>query len=428
MEIKKGPEIVIRSESMGELLSSPPSWIVRSGNALFLIIFLILLCLAWFIKYPDEISGDVVITTENAPIELSNQGYVQLKSLDVKENQQVKSGDILAQFDIQANTEDIQSITDYLNQISYKQGEFKTLPVYSKTVRLGTFQESWTKLNANIIDWNNELKSNVSQQQIESIQQEINLRNQLQSINESRIKISSDEYATIKKELESSERLAEQNAISKQTLASDKRTHSQALQTIQSQKEQKVQNLIALNSLKNDLNKIKNDSWLARQEKITEILISITSLQTSLSNWEKSSVWIAPCSGKIVFNKLLQQNRFYKANEASIIVVPTSSKYHALATVKVNGAGKIKPGQKVFIELTDYPKAEFGSFEGSVIEKTQIDKGGKYEVKISLPNQLKTTYNKQIPFKAQFKGKVKIITKNKRVITRIFEQLMSLIK
>ncbi|TSJ41292.1 biotin/lipoyl-binding protein [Fluviicola chungangensis] len=428
MEIKKGPEIVIRSESMGELLSSPPSWIVRSGNGLFFIIFLILLSLAWFIEYPDEITGDVIITTEKAPIELSNQGYVQLKSLDVKENQIVKKGDLIAQFDIQASSEDIKDVSNYLNKINYSQGEFKTLPVYSKKVHLGTFQESWTKLDAKIIDWNNELKSDASQQQIASIQREINLRNQLQSINENRLNISSEEFETIRKELESSERLAEQNAISKQTLATDKRTHSQALQTIQSQKEQKVQNLIALNSLKNDLTKLKNDTWLARQQKITDILVSITSFQTSLSNWEKGSIWLAPCSGKIVFNKLLQQNRFYKANEASIVVVPTSSFYNGIATIKVNGAGKIKKDQKVFIELTDYPKSEFGTLEGSVIAKTQIDKGGKYEVKISLPKQLKTTYNKQIPFKAQFKGKVKIVTKNKRVLSRIFEQLMNLVK
>lgn len=207
-----------------------------------------------------------------------------------------------------------------------------------------------------------------------------------------------------------------------------RKTASQALQTIQSQKEQKVQNLIALNSLKNDLTKLKNDTWLARQQKITDILILITSLQTSLSSWEKSSIWLAPCSGKVVFNKLLQQNRFYKANEASIVVVPTSSFYNGIATIKANGAGKIKKNQKVFIELTDYPKSEFGTLEGSVIAKTQIDKGGKYEVKISLPKQLKTTYNKQIPFKAQFKGKVKIVTKNKRVLSRIFEQLMNLVK
>lgn len=428
MEDKKGSEIIIRSESMGEMLSSPPSWIVRSGNALFLFIFLILLCLSWFIEYPDEITGDVLVTTTKAPIELSNQTYIQLKSIDVIENEKVETGDLIAQFDIQANTEDIKEIGVYLKHLDEFRGDYGILPRYTGSVRLGTFQESWTKLNAQILNWNTELEADVSEKQIASIQREIYLREQLQSINEKRINISSDEYEMIKKELESSERLADQNAISKQTLATDKRSHSQAMQTIQSQKEQKVQNLIALNSLKSDLIQLKNDTRLARQQKATDILLGITSLQTALVNWEKSAVWIAPCKGKVVFNKILQVNRFYKANEASVVIVPNGSGYNAIATIKVNGAGKVKSGQKVFIELTDYPKTEFGMLEGIVKSKTQIDKGGKYEVQIKLSNQLKTTYNKQIPFKAQFKGKVKIITKNKRLLARFFEQLTNLIK
>ncbi|MNE57802.1 hypothetical protein D3C80_1527900 [compost metagenome] len=65
--------------------------------------------------------------------------------------------------------------------------------------------------------------------------------------------------------------------------------------------------------------------------------------------------------------------------------------------------------------------------EGSVQSITQVDKEGKYEVKISLPDHLKTTYNKQIPFKVQLKGKVKIITKNKRLLERFFEKLRGLL-
>lgn len=424
----KERKIELRSEPMNEMLSRPPSWIIRSGNGLFLLVLIIVIGLSWLIEYPDEIAGDVIVTTTTAPIELSNQTYIQLKSLDVIENQKVKKGDLIAQFDIQANTEDIQNISIYLNHLNKFKSEFGLLPNYKKTVRLGTFQESWTKLNAQIIDWNNELESDVSEKQIASIEHEINLREQLQLINEKRISISSEEYGIIRKELESSERLAEQSAISKQALVTDKRSHTQALQTIQSQKEQKVQNLIALNSLKSDLIKLKNDTRLVRHQKATDILLGITSLQTALDNWGKSAVWTAPFTGKVVFNKLLQVNRFYKANEASVVIVPNGSEYNAIATINISGAGKVKAGQKVFIELTDYPKTEFGMLEGIVQGKTQIDKEGKYEVRIKLPNQLKTTYNKQIPFKAQFKGKVKIITKNKRLLTRFLEQLTSMIK
>ena len=413
---------------MNEMLSHPPKWIVRSGSGIFLIVIIVVIGLAWFIQYPDEMSGEVVVTTSKAPIELTNQTFIQLKSLDATENEIVQAGDLIAQFDIQANPKDIAHITEYLVELDKLNDEFKQIPVYNGLVKLGTLQEQWTTLSARIDSWNSELESDALNKEVNSIRKEISLREQLQAINNERIKISSKEFELIKEELASSERLAEQNAISKQTLLQDKRSHSQALQGIQNQKEQQVQNLITLNSLKNQLNKLEHESWLTHQQKKTEILVGINALRNSLNNWEKNSVWVAPCSGKVLFNKILQVNRFYKPNEASLVIVPNGSNYNALAIITSAGAGKVKTGQKVFIELVDYPKNEFGMLEGKVAAITQIDKEGKYEVKISLPKQLKTTYNKQIPFKAQLKGTAKIITKDKRLLARFFEQLTSMLK
>lgn len=427
METKIKKDIALKSEPMNEMLSNPPSWIVLSGSGVFLLVLIIIVSLTWFIQYPDEISGDVSVSTSKPPIELSNQSYIQLKTLDVKENSNVKSGELIAQFDIQANTKDIQRINDYLKLIKINEN-YEQIIEFNEDVKLGTFQESWTKLNYLIHSWNNEIKSDISDKRIGSIGREIELRKQLQSINDNRINISSEEFQLIKKELESSERLADKNAISKQALTIDKKSHSQALQNFENQKEQKIQNLITLNNLQNELIQLKHNNSILRNEKRAEIQISISTLQNTLDSWKRNSVWVAPCSGKVLFNKILQINRFYKANEASIVIVPSGSGYTAISSINSEGAGRVQPGQKVFIELLDFPKSEYGTLEGTVNTITQIDKEGKYEVKIRLKNQLKTSYDKQIPYKAKYKGTAKIITKNKRLLYRFFEQLTDLIK
>jgi hypothetical protein len=295
-------------------------------------------------------------------------------------------------------------------------------------LKFGTFQEQWTTILSKIIEWNSEHSENIIQQELASIQREISFREQLQVISNNKIKLSEGEYELIQEQLASSERLMEQNAISKQTLTQDKRTQTQALQSVQSQKEQHVQNLITLNTLRKECFRLEHDEKLKEFKMSSEIQIGISAIMNGFQTWEKNVVWIAPCSGKVMFNKLLQVNRFYKTNEASIVIVPKGSGYIALATIEGAGSGKVKIGQKTFIELIDFPKAEFGMLEGKVSMITKIDKEGKYEVKIRLPKQMKTTYNKDIPFKAQLKGKVKIITKDKRLLGRFFEQLMNLIK
>jgi multidrug efflux pump subunit AcrA (membrane-fusion protein) len=386
MEENRDIDIELKSEQMNEMLSNPPSWIVRSGNGVFLIALLIIITLAWFIRYPDEISGDVLVTSSKPPIELSNQTYIQLKTLNVKENQLVRVGDLIAQFDIQAKSEDIEKARDYLNRLEVLNGQFqKQIPVFSQQLKLGAFQEQWATLLSKIAKWNSEYSENMILQELASIQREISFREQLQVISNKKIKLSEGEYELIQEQLASSERLAEQNAISKQSLTQDKRTQTQALQSVQSQKEQHVQNLITLNTLRKDRFRLEHDAKLKKLQMSSEIQINLSTLINGFQTWEKNTVWIAPCSGKVMFNKLLQVDRFYKANEASIVIVPKGSGYIAIATIASAGSGKVKVGQKTFIELTDFPKAEFGMLEGKVSKITKIDKEGKYEVKIHLP-------------------------------------------
>jgi multidrug resistance efflux pump len=429
MEQEKEITIDLKSEPMNEMLSNPPSWIVRSGNGLFLLIILLIVGLSWLIEYPDEINGEVTVTTKDPPIELSNQLYVQLKQLFVKEGQHVQKNQLLAQFDNQAKTTDIEKTERFVNELELiVLTPNSKLPTCPKGLQLGTFQQAWTVLETRIDEWNNLCQSNLSNEQMASILREITYRERLQTIASRKIKLSESEYTLIAEELKTSERLAQESAISKQSLNQDKRTETQAMQTVQSQKEQYVQNLIQLNSLRKELVVLKHDQNKQEQERVSGLKLALATLESQLVEWRKNAVWVAPCPGKIVFNKQLQLNQFYGANQASIVVVPTGNTFTAIASIESTGAGKVKKGQRAFIELVDYPKNEYGMIEGVVTNITQIDKEGKYQVRIRLPKQLKTTYKKLIPTKAQLKGTVKIITKKKRLLERFFEKLTDLIK
>jgi multidrug resistance efflux pump len=429
MEQEKEITIDLKSEPMNEMLSNPPSWIVRSGNGLFLLIIILIVGLSWLIEYPDEINGEVTVTTKEPPIELSNQLYVQLKQLFVKEGQHVQKNQLLAQFDNQAKTTDIEKTERFVNEMELIDLKPNSkLPTCPKGLQLGTFQQAWTALETRIDEWNSLYQSNLVSEQMASILREITYRERLQTIASRKIKLSESEYTLIAEELKTSERLAQESAISKQSLNQDKRTETQAMQTVQSQKEQYVQNLIQLNSLRKELVVLKHDQNKQEQERVSGLKLALATLKNQLVEWRKNAVWVAPCPGKIVFNKQLQLNQFYGVNQASIVVVPTGNTFTAIASIESTGAGKVKKGQRAFIELVDYPKNEFGMIEGVVTNITQIDKEGKYQVRIRLPKQLKTTYKKLIPTKAQLKGTVKIITKKKRLLERFFEKLTDLIK
>ena len=53
----------IRSDEVQEIISAVPSWMIRWGITLIFGLILMLVSLSWFIKYPDIIFGNAILTT-----------------------------------------------------------------------------------------------------------------------------------------------------------------------------------------------------------------------------------------------------------------------------------------------------------------------------------------------------------------------------
>src|ERR1043165_3714966 len=91
------------SEEVTTVMGATPRWIVRWGNVLILLCTLLLLALAWIIRYPDMVHGRVKFNGNNITvIKPRQEGFV--KSFLVKDGQPVKKGDTL--FTLQTNAAD----------------------------------------------------------------------------------------------------------------------------------------------------------------------------------------------------------------------------------------------------------------------------------------------------------------------------------
>jgi hypothetical protein len=64
----KKPEILY-SDQVNEIISNPPEKLVRWGTAVIFMVFIVIVLLAWLIKYPEVISSPVVITNSNLSVD-----------------------------------------------------------------------------------------------------------------------------------------------------------------------------------------------------------------------------------------------------------------------------------------------------------------------------------------------------------------------
>jgi len=67
----KKPEIFYSGE-VDEIISNPPGKLVRWGTAVIFLVFVVILLIAWLIKYPDVIVSPVLITESKVKIDSSS--------------------------------------------------------------------------------------------------------------------------------------------------------------------------------------------------------------------------------------------------------------------------------------------------------------------------------------------------------------------
>ncbi|HES59568.1 MAG TPA: HlyD family secretion protein, partial [Caldithrix sp.] len=61
-------KIEIRSDEVQEILGFIPHWIIRGGISVIFFIIILLFIGSWYFKYPDVISSNIIITTQNPPV------------------------------------------------------------------------------------------------------------------------------------------------------------------------------------------------------------------------------------------------------------------------------------------------------------------------------------------------------------------------
>ena len=88
---------------------------------------LLLITATWFIKYPEIIQGSAVLTGDNAPKEIVPKQSGRLTALFVKNNQQVKQGDIIGWLESNAATQAVIDLSKKLESSTELLGQIKGL-------------------------------------------------------------------------------------------------------------------------------------------------------------------------------------------------------------------------------------------------------------------------------------------------------------
>ncbi len=419
--------IELRSEEVQDILTKVPNWMIRWGSSLFLVLIILLLLISWFVKYPDIITSESLITTETPPQKEFAKITGKLEIILVRDNDNVVINQPLAILENTANYKDVFILKAIIDTLKVDTKSFKfpfdSLPVLflgDIDAQYALFENSYIqyKLNKELQPFSNEAFANKV-----SISE---LKRRLKNL-ESQKTISKTELEFKAKDLKRNEALFKKGIISEQDYenkqldyARTKRNY-QSFETSISQIKENISNANK-NSRGTEINKVKEEMTLLKN-----VIQSFNQLKKALKDWEQQYVLQSNINGKVSFLNYWNENQTVNQGDLVFTIIPSeSSSFIAKLKAPAQNSGKIEEGQHVNIKLENYPETEFGMLKGTVKNISLLpNKEGLYVVDVALPKKLITTYNKEIDFKQEMRGAAEIITEDLRLIERFFYQFRS---
>lgn len=418
----------IHSEEVRDVLSDPPKAILRWGNTILFGFIIVLLLISWFIKYPDIITTQIVITTNIPPEKLVAKVPGKIEEILVKDKATILKNTPLAVIENSANYNDVFLLKSIVDSIDIDKNKFPFEKL--RAAQLGEIESFFAVFQKESIadDLNTKLqpyKVEGTAQSYETIQ----LKERL-SLLESQKSIHQNELILQKNDLDRYETLYKKGIIATQEV------EKQRLLFLQSQKNFKgvLSTISNLKSSLNELNKnIKTTQINENKENVNlqrNVIQAFYQLKKAIKDWELSYVLRSSIDGKVSFLQLWAENQTVSAGDNVFAVIPTNeSGYIGKVKALAQNSGKIKIGQIVNIRLANYPDREFGMLNGNIkaISLTP-DKDGNLLINVSLLKGLETSYKKQIVFQQEMSGTADIVTEDLRLIERLLYQFRDIFK
>ena len=422
-ETDKYKEIELRSEDFNDVLGSVPPWILRWGITAIAIVVIILLIGSAIFKYPDTISSTVTLTgtTPVAGIVAKTSG--KLQRLYVKNNQQVRTNSFLAVIENPAKTEDIIILKEALLKINSNLDTIVLVP--SQYLQLGNLQSLYSSFYLSMSEYKQFKEIAYHLKKIDLMKEriaknEIYYKNMLRqkNVSEEQIKISCQQYSR-------DSLLAVKGILSQDELEKSYSQHLQSSLSIENM-DRSLENLqIQLAQMHETLYDTEYQYLDKKNTLESQLRSLINQLKTEIDAWEMNYALITPIDGEITFSQYWTENQNILAGDIVFNIVPANQgKIIGKALLPTERSGKVKVGQKVNIRFANYPDNEYGIVRGyvkniSLIPSISDNEGSKvYTVDIELPDGLKTTYNKELPFLPEMQGQSDIITDDITLLER----------
>jgi hypothetical protein len=429
-----------------DIIGTPPSWIVRSGMSVIALGVGLLLGLAALIRYPDKLTAKAILSSANPPVEIVAKTAAPIDTLLVSNNQIISAHTLLAVMEDAASAADVERLADFLKDwTNLNNPEAFAQVITPPSLQLGSLGNAYAMLLQHLQDLRYVWSQTGTQEQITAIEKEIAHTRQLNQSLRRQEKLLQEEITIVEKDVQRNRQLRATGTISAIDLEEKEKSLIQYRRQLESLPASILQNDIRIQQLgvqQAQLRQQRDEALITRLHALRQ---QVQSLQAAITTWQQSYLLRAPIGGTVSFRPGLTNKKTVQPGEVLFTILPerafSSPKGRgregvARCQVPTAGIGKITPGSPVQIALDAYPAREYGVLNATVREialvpvsvQDQNTTTTAYEMTVLLPDTLRTSYHQVIPFRQNMTATATLLTEDKSILTRIFENFLDLVK
>ncbi|MES2730205.1 MAG: HlyD family efflux transporter periplasmic adaptor subunit [Bacteroidota bacterium] len=412
------------SHEIREIISYKPHWFIRHGIVIMGLVVLAMLLLSWVIRYPDIIQAPMRIVAMNAPKLAVAKSEGRLVKLLVENQQHIEQNQPLAFLQSSADHQQVWQLKEWITQAekAAMRGNIDTLfyhPVPALN-ELGEMQPVWQEFLTVFQETKETLRQGYYRQKMTYLTQELGFLEEQEKVLYNQKELLGQDYQLQYQEYLGQEKLSEEKVIAPLELSHDKSKLLAKKGTLEQIESQLVNSKISKHNKEKELFELRK----VVQDQQYRFSNALANCKSKVEAWVQQFIVVSPEAGKVQFITLLQVNQHVSIGQPLFYVTPPQTNYFGEIAAGQNGFGKIAVGQQVIIKVASYPQAEFGYLKGNIQSISTIPvKDSMFLIQVSLPAGLKTNYQKSLVFTDNLRAQAEIITEDKRLIEKLFNQL-----
>lgn len=419
----------VRSEEVDDILGSVPSWVTRAGSSILWVVFIALVILSWFIRYPDVVPSRMRITAQEPPVRLVAPTSGRIANLLVAEGEGVSRGAWLAVLDNPAELADVRRLQALLAEIEPNLHDPDQLALASielqGATKLGPLHVAYAALVRSVLAYRLFRSEAYHEKKMALIDEQLTRQRQLVARVRKQVDIVKGEQALSASARERAKRLLEEGLAP----ATDLERAESALQEKRLRGDQVLVDVLGHELQGQEYEKTRMDLRREREERSQELGLAIQEsykrIYNELLDWEQRFVIKSPVEGRVALHKFWTNHQYVAVGEEVMAVLPERNHLVGRIELGQRNSGKVQVGQRVHVKLDGYPFHEYGVLVGSVQSIAPLSQGDTYLVHVAFTNdELRTSFGRPLEFKDGMQGSAEIVTEDLRLLERILDQVL----